>query len=49
MLGLAPATDRFPLASVCTPARVVSVEIGLVEPEPRDAMAIGRSSNSLPA
>src|SRR3954470_16931665 len=32
MLGFAPATDRFPAESVCTPACVVSVEIGLVEP-----------------
>ena len=48
MLGLAPATERLPLESVCTPACVVSVEIGLVDPEPRDAIAIGRSSSSLP-
>ena len=48
MLGLAPATERLPLESVCTPACVVSVEIGLVEPAPRDPMAIGRSRSSLP-
>jgi hypothetical protein len=48
MLGFAPPTERLPLESVCTPACVVSVEIGLVEPLPRDPIATGRSTSSRP-
>src|SRR5215472_4864093 len=48
MLGLLPATERFPLLSISTPACVVRVVIGLVEPRARDAMATGRSTNSRP-
>src|SRR3981189_3516182 len=44
MLVLAPATERLPLESVCTPACVVRVDIGLVDPAPRDPIAMGRSS-----
>ena len=34
--AVVPVTARFPASSVCTPASVVSVEIGLVEPEERE-------------
>ena len=36
MAGLAPATERLPLASVSTPGWVVSVVIALVEPLARE-------------
>ena len=39
MVGLVPATEMFPLASVCTPGWLVRVEMGLVEPLARVAMA----------
>src|SRR5215471_8644488 len=38
MVGLVPATEMFPLASVCTPGWLVRVERGLVEPPARVAM-----------
>src|SRR5580700_5654657 len=44
MLGLVPATEIFPAASVCTPGWLVRVEIGLVDPLVRVAIAIGRST-----
>ncbi len=34
--GVVPITARSPLSSVCTPASVVSVEMGLVEPVERE-------------
>ena len=34
--AVVPLTSRFPPSSVCTPASVVSVEIGLVEPVERE-------------
>ncbi len=34
--AVVPMTARLPLSSVCTPASVVSVEIGLVEPTERE-------------
>src|SRR5207244_1802794 len=35
MLGLLPATEIFPLLSICTPGCVVRVVMGLVEPAAR--------------
>ena len=43
-----PATERLPLASVCTPGCVVSVDIALVEPAARVAIATGKSTSSRP-
>jgi hypothetical protein len=34
--AVVPITARLPLSSVCTPASVVSVEMGLVEPVERE-------------
>ena len=34
--GVAPMMSRLPLSSVCTPASVVRVEMGLVEPVERE-------------
>jgi hypothetical protein len=48
MLGFEPATEIAPALSVCPPACVVSVEIALVDPSPREPIATGRSSNSRP-
>ena len=48
MEGLVPATEMLPLASVCTPGCVVSVDMGLVDPLDRVAIAMGRSTNSRP-
>ena len=45
---MVPATEILPLESVCTPGWVVKVDIGLVDPLPRVAIATGRSINSRP-
>src|SRR5437660_5651308 len=48
MLGLIPATEIAPLASVWTPGCVVSVDRGVVDPVDRGVMALGRCTSSLP-
>jgi len=40
--GFVPATEILPDASVCTPGWVVRVDIGLVEPLLRVAIAMGK-------
>src|ERR1700688_721191 len=44
--GFEPATEIPPLGSVCTPGCAVRVDIALVDPEPRVAMATGKSTSS---